>query len=104
MTEPAPSEQALARPLRRAFLLMALPFLGLLMFAIAAGLGLRAFSHNNSLSCELSCSHYSYALPIGLGVLGVIVLMGGGMVASYYTARHIGLPLVASLRQRSRRP
>jgi ABC-type uncharacterized transport system permease subunit len=95
-------EERMARPLRRVFLLSLLPMLGLVLFAVGAGLALRAFGHNNSLSCTLSCSHYSYALPIALGVLGIVVLMAGGAFASYYTARNVGLPLIASLMRRQR--
>lgn len=96
----APLEEALVKPVRRVFLLSLLPMLGLLLFAVAAGLGMRAFSHNNSFSCDVSCSRYSYALPIIVGILGVVVMMGGGMFASYYTARKVGLPLLAALAQR----
>ena len=94
---------------RRVYLLGLLPMLGVLLFAVAAVLGLRAFSHNNSLSCSdlggsftaaAGCSHYSYALPIGLGVVAVLLVMGGGAAASYYAARHVGLPLLATMRRR----
>ena len=99
-TDAPPLEETLAKPVRRVFLLALLPMLGLVLFAVGAGLGMRAFSHNNSFSCDVSCSHYSYALPISVGILGIVVLMGGGMFASYYTARRVGLPLLASLAQR----
>ena len=60
-------EEALARPVRRIFLLSLLPLFGLVLFGVGAGLAMRAFSQNNSFSCDVSCSHYSYALPIAVG-------------------------------------
>ena len=36
---------------RRLVLLGLIPMLGVLLFGIAGALGLRAFSHNNSLNC-----------------------------------------------------
>ena len=97
-------EERLSKPVRRVFLLSLLPMFGLLLFALAGGLALRAFSHNNSFSCTVGCSHYSYALPIAVGVVGILLLMVGGAFASYYTARNVGLPLLAALRQRRDRP
>lgn len=85
-------------------LLTLVPFLGVVLFGVAAALGLRAFAHNNSLDCgygaAASCSHYSYVPAIVLGVVAIVVLMGGGALASYYAMRNVGLPLVAALRQR----
>ena len=90
--------------LRRLFLLGLMPVLGVLTFATAGALALQAFSHNNSLSCDAllrsagaTCSHYSYAAPIVVGVLGLLLVMGGGAFASYYAARRVGLPLVSAL-------
>ena len=106
----APEQDVDPAVLRRVFLLGLLPMLGILLFAVGAVLGMRAFSHNNSLSCgglgngfgasAVGCTHYSYALPIGLGVVAVLLVMGGGAAASYYAARHVGLPLLAALRRR----
>lgn len=88
---------------RRFGLLTLIPFAGLLMFGAGAALALRAFSHNNSLDCQpLACTHYSYALPIALGIGGLVVLMGGGALLSYFTVRHVGVPIVAAIRNRGR--
>lgn len=84
------------------------PMLGVILFAFAGALGLRAFSHNNSLSCGFdsptvdagACSHYSYALPVAVGVVAVLLVIGGGAFASYYAMRNVGLPLFAALRRR----
>jgi hypothetical protein len=84
--------------------------LGVVLFAVAGALGLRAFSHNNSLSCGSpvvgagACDHYSYALPVVVGVIGLLVLIGGGAFASYYAMRNVGLPLLTALRQRGVQP
>lgn len=93
---------------RRLALLGLVPVIGVLLFAAAGGLALRAFAHNNSLSCDGTfsavagaCSHYSYALPVALGVVAVLLVMGGGAFASYYVMRNVGLPLLAALRRRA---
>jgi len=95
------------RTARRLTLLGLVPVLGVLLFGVAAVLGLRAFAHNNSLDCGglggSACSHYSYAPAIVLGVVAVVVLMGGGALASYYAMRNVGVPLLAALRQRKAR-
>jgi|SRR5947209_2871466 len=93
---------------RRLVLLGLIPMLGVLLFGIAGALGLRAFSHNNSLNCGFgslgggsACSHYSYALPVAVGVGGLLLLIGGGALASYYAMRNVGLPLFSALRNRT---
>ena len=94
----------------RLYLLMALPFVGVLVFALGGLLTMRAFSHNNSLDCldpvtvgafndPTTCTHYSYVLPVVVGVLGVVLLLGGGLAASYYAARRIGVPAYLALRR-----
>jgi hypothetical protein len=106
MTIEGPDTEVSPAVLRRVFLLGMLPMLGVLLFAVAGALALRAFGHNNSLACDnvfgaaTSCSHTSYALPITVGVVALLLVMGGGALASYYAARHVGLPLLAVLRQR----
>jgi hypothetical protein len=90
-------------------LLGLIPMVGVLLFAVAGLLGIRAFSHNNSLTCGFDnptigaggCSHYSYALPIVVGVVAVLLVIGGGAVANYYAMRNVGLPLLSSLRRRN---
>jgi hypothetical protein len=87
-------------------LLSLLPMVGVLLFGVAGVLGIRAFAHNND--CDLgfsgpgpdACSHYSYALPIVVGVVALVIVIGGGAVANYYALRNVGLPLMASLRRR----
>ena len=105
----APTEVSPA-VLRRFFVISLLPVIGVLLFAVAGALGLRAFAHNSSLACEglfaspmaTDCSHYSYWLPLSLGVSALLLVVGGGAFASYYAARHIGLPVLAAF-QRGRR-
>jgi hypothetical protein len=88
-------------------LLGLIPMLGVLLFAVAGVLGIRAFAHNNDCGFDLgvvgagACTHYSYALPIIVGVLALLMVIGGGAVANYYALRNVGLPLMASLRRRS---
>lgn len=84
------------------------PMLGVLLFGAAGVLGLRAFSHNNSLSCGFDsptiagsgCSHYSYTPAVVLGITALVLVIGGGAFASYYAMRNVGVPLIAALRQR----
>lgn len=87
------------------------PVLGFLLFASAGVLGMRAFIHNQSLNCGFhsptiataGCGHYSYVPPVVLGVVGLLLLMGGGALGSYFAMRNVGLPLVAALRRRAAR-
>ena len=103
------AELPTARTAKLLVLFGLVPMLGVILFAVAGALGLRAFSHNNSLSCGFdspasgtgACAHYSYALPVAVGVLALLLLIGGGAFASYYTMRSVGLPLFAALRRRS---
>lgn len=95
---------------RGLYLRVLLPILGMLLFAAGGALGLRAFAHNSSLSCAGpfasaggdGCTHYSYLLPIGLGIGGMLLVIGGGMYASYYAAQRVGLPVLAAWQQRGR--
>ncbi|MCA1711587.1 MAG: hypothetical protein LC789_08120 [Actinobacteria bacterium] len=96
--------------LRRLFMISLLPFLGVMLFAAAGALGLRAFAHNNSLECGggfasaagETCVQYSYAIPTALGLAALLLVMGGGLFASYYAARNVGLPLLGALQYRRR--
>ena len=95
---------------RGLYLRFLLPMLGMLLFAAGGALGLRAFAHNSSLECAGpfsssvagACTQYSYLLPIGLGIGGLLLVIGGGMYASYYAAQHVGLPVLAAWQQRGR--
>jgi hypothetical protein len=107
-----PSSEAaqVARTARRFSLLTALPVVGLLLFVIGGVLMLRAFSHNHSLACNdnsaiapvPNCSHDSYALPITLGAIGVVIMLSGIVLSNYLLARDVGSPLLLALRRWSR--
>lgn len=95
------------RAVRRLAIVSALPFLGFVLFVIGGILALVTFSHNGSpLECSGTfvgtpgCAHHSYLPAIVLIVVGVAVLIGGGMFASYYAARHVGLPIINTLVRR----
>lgn len=96
--------------LRRVFVVSLLPGIGVLLFALGGALGLRAFAHNTSLTCDgrfadpiaTGCSHYSYWMPVSLGISGLLLVLGGGAFASYYATRHIGLPVLAAFQRRRR--
>jgi hypothetical protein len=111
MTSVDPNEEPITpRTVRRLFLLGALPFVGFVLFVLGAVLSFSAFSDNNSLNCSQfggfgsvpGCHHHSYVLPILLIAGGIAVSLGGGMIASYYAARRMGLPLVNAVMRRIR--
>ena len=99
-----------ATVLRRLLAISVLPFVGALLFAAAGALGLPAFAHNSAIDCvggfstavSASCATYLYRSPVALGIVGVLLAGGGGAFASYYAARHVGLPAMAVFRQRRR--
>jgi hypothetical protein len=94
--------------LRRVYALWLVPLLGLLTFAAGGALVLRAFAHNSSLACvgpvadaaPATCTHDSYVLPGLLIVIGLLLTMLGGLFASFYAARHLGLPMLSALQRR----
>jgi hypothetical protein len=100
--------------IRRLFLLSALPLAGFLLFAIGGVLLVVTGSHNGSpLECSgtfapgtqpPNCGNHSYVPAIVLLVAGIVVLIGGGMLASYYAASRIGLPLATALTRRRGQP
>jgi hypothetical protein len=103
VTSVDPNENPLTvAAVRRLFLLSALPFVGFAIVVAGAVLGFTDFSHNNSLSCgdfssfgsAPGCTHDSYTLAVTLAVVGVVVMFGGAIFASYYAARRVGLPIV----------
>lgn len=113
MTPSSPQDEPVTPgALKRLFLLSALPFLGFAMVVTGAILGFTDFSHNNSLNCgefgsfgvPPGCSHHSYALAVALAIVGVVVMIGSSLFASYYAARRVGLPLLGAALQRRRPP